>query len=84
MSRLSLSLQPCWSWASRLCCLQDTSPATISSLVRTVLHAGETSDVLSRLLALPPAYRLSSSQVCELLLLAIRKLAWGAIMGLTK
>lgn len=84
MSSLALNYQPGWSWVSRLCCLQDISPATISSLVRTVLHAGETSNVLLHLLALPPAYRLTSSQVCELLLLAIRKHAWGAIMGLTK
>lgn len=54
-------------------CLQEITPGTVTSVVRTLLHKGKPTCVLSGLFELPAARSLTSYEVCDLLLLAVRK-----------
>ncbi len=54
-------------------CLQELSPSTIASVFRTLVYSRRGSSELSGLFELPAASRLSSREVCDLLLLAVRK-----------
>jgi hypothetical protein len=59
--------------------LQDITPGTIASVFRTLVHSKRTasqyseSDSLSGLFDLPGASGLSSRDICDMLLLAVRK-----------
>lgn len=65
-------------------CLQQITPATLASVVRTLMYARYPTCVLSGLFVLPAARNLSSREVCDLLLLAVRKDAHEFVSALAK
>jgi hypothetical protein len=54
--------------------LQDITSGTITSVFRTLVHSNPSvADTLSALFDVPVASSLSSREVCDLILLAVRK-----------